>query len=280
MGKTKEEIRTIILNNYANERAVAGLPVDDPAGWSTTSIKGIWVTIMTNCWYLVEQIFDIHIEQVNYQITELKAPTLRWMRNKVLQFQYGSNLVADQDYYNNDGLTEAEIAALKIIVAAAVDKEDGIIKVKAVKLSGGDWVKLSDIQRTALISYIEEVFPPINFSVVSVDPDKITTEYDVYYDPKVLMPDGTSILKGNKPVEEAFRSYLRNLEFNGWFIKEKMEEMVKKVPGIVTLEEKYTRCAAYSNPSLQTVSVVYKPFSGFIRYYNNADLKINYIQWQ
>lgn len=279
MAKTKEQIRAIILNNYINERNVAGLPYDDPALWSASSNKGIWVTMFTYCWWLVEQVLDIHYDRTNATIREMKPPTLRWMRNKALEFQYGSSLVDDQEYYDNTGLTAEQIAAQKVVANSAAVKEDGIVKIKVVRLVGNDYAKLTDLQKTALQQFLDDVLPPIPFLLITTDPDKITSEYDVYYDPSLLMPDGTSILKGTKPVQEAFKSYLQELDFNGFLIKENMEARVKAAEGVVTIREKYTRCAAFTNPSMATVSVVYKPFAGFIRYYNDADLKINYLPW-
>ncbi|TAG31874.1 MAG: hypothetical protein EAZ35_02160 [Sphingobacteriia bacterium] len=280
MAKTKAEIKQIILNNYINERSVAGLPYDNPANWSIYSVRKLWVSVFTYCWFLVEQVLDTHISDVNKQILDMKPPTLRWMRGMAMNFQYGSALVTDQDYYNNAALSEAQINTQLIIKAAAAVTEDGIVKIKAVTEVAGDYYKLSALQLAAFQNYIFEVLPPIPLQVISTDPDRITTEYDVYYDTSILMPNGMSIIKGNKPVEEAFKLYLKQLEFNGWFIKEKMEDKIQAVTGVVTLREKYTRCAAFTNPNLTTITVVYKPFSGFLRYYNEADLKINYMPWQ
>ncbi len=281
MARTQKEIKQIIINSYVSERSIAGLAYDNPDNWSITSIKRLLVNVVTFCWWLVEQVLDIHTKEVDTKLRELKAPTLRWMRNKALEFQYGSSLVQDQDFYDNTGLTDLQIAQQKIIAQSAAVKEDGVVKIKVVKNVGGEFEKLSAPEKAAFENFGNEVLPPVPVQYISTDADKIVSEYDVYYNPQVLRADGTSILLGTKPVEDAFKAYLKQLQFNGRFIKEKMEDVVQNVNGVVTIKEKYVRAAAFTNPSLSTVNVFYQPFSGFLKYYNPAtDLIINYIAWQ
>ncbi|MBS1641537.1 MAG: hypothetical protein JSR11_03580 [Bacteroidetes bacterium] len=279
MARTQTEIKTIIYNTYISERTNAGLVIDNPYTWSKVNFKKVLFDVCIFCWWLIEQILDLHKTQTDINIQELKPPTLRWMRNKVKEFQYGSELVTDQDYYDNSSLTTDEVSTQKIIAQSAAVTEDGIVKIKVVKNNSGDFAKLTANEKTAFSYFVSEVLPPLPIEIISTDADKIISEYDVYYDPTKLLPDGTAIVGGNKPVEDAYKVYLQNLDFNGWFVIEKLEDALKAVPGVVTVDKKYVRCAAYTNPSLASVTVVYKPFSGFLRYYSADDLKINYKIW-
>lgn len=184
-------------------------------------------------------------------IQEQKVPNQRWYRNKALSFQYGFDVETDTDVFKKtiqvDGVdieaTEEQIDASKVIKYCAVDRK--VIANRAsliIKIAGeenGEIVQTSDEVKEALKKWFEvdgaaaagDVITYINYKG-----DILSFSVDVYVNPLVLMSDGRHKINLNYPVEDAIKTYLKNLPFNGEFDVQKFEAAILATEGVLKLK--------------------------------------------
>src|SRR5437868_6766764 len=116
MARTISEIQTQIL------AAVAADAVLSPKLTSTskTAIYRLWAYIVAVAIWALENLYDLFRIETDEKIALLKPHSLRWYASKAVAFQYGFNLVAETDTYNNTGFSDTAIEASKVVDYAAV----------------------------------------------------------------------------------------------------------------------------------------------------------------
>jgi fructose-1,6-bisphosphatase/sedoheptulose 1,7-bisphosphatase-like protein len=67
--------------------------------------------------------------------------------------------------------------------------------------------------------------------------DILSFSVDVYVNPLVLMSDGRHKINLNYPVEDAIKTYLKNLPFNGEFDVQKFEAAILATEGVLKLKQ-------------------------------------------
>src|SRR5204863_4829012 len=136
--------------------------------------------------------------------------------NKAKEFQYGYNLVPDQDYYDNTGIDPALIAASKVVAYAALVEEPSI-RMKVAMLSGTDLAKLPAPMLAAFIAYMKRVKDAgvklhgttitSPATITSTDPDKLRLVVRAKFNPLVLDSTGARIDGNNpSPLKDAAKS--------------------------------------------------------------------------
>ncbi len=115
MARSIENIQEIIYKAKENEPALNELN-----STSKSAIWRLWVYIIAFGIYTLERIFDIHTNEVDFKILQLKPHTAHWYRNKALDYQDGFDLLPDSDKFNNENATDEDIAKSKIIKYSAV----------------------------------------------------------------------------------------------------------------------------------------------------------------
>lgn len=108
MARTITEIQNDMISRIT---ATAGLT--DLNSSSKTAVWRMWTYIVAVTVWALENLFDLHKNEVNTLINEKAPHSLRWYANKAKDFQYGSELVDGEDYYNNTNLSEEEITKRK-----------------------------------------------------------------------------------------------------------------------------------------------------------------------
>ena len=209
MARTIEQINNEIIKAKESEPALAGL-----TSTSKVAIWRLWAYITAFVIYTLEQIFDQHKAEVLDDLTQLKPHTARWYRNKALAFQYGFDLIPDTDKFNNQGFTEDQISASKIVKFSAVTEADAESRliVKIATEQGGELQPISLGQKASFDAYINEIKDAgVRITVINYLPDVLKLQMKIYRDPLVLDENGQSIVTGKKPVEEAIKEYLKNL---------------------------------------------------------------------
>lgn len=221
---------------------------------NTTSKTAIWrqfIEVVSTAYWAFVSVRDLHDKETDFLIQEQKVPNLRWYRNKALSFQYGFDVIEDTDVFKPtiqiDGVdieaTEEQIEASKVIKYCAVDRK--IINNRAsliIKIAGeenGEIVQSSDEVKEALKKWFEEdgaaaagdVITYINYKG-----DILSFSVDVYINPLVLMSDGRHKINLNYPVEDAIKTYLKNLPFNGEFDVQKFEAAILATEGVLKLK--------------------------------------------
>lgn len=202
--------------------------------FSKVSIENIIFDIVSFGIYLLEQIFDTHVQEVDNMLTERLTPNEKWLSEMAKSFQYGYSLVQDKDYYDNNGLTVEEIAASKIIKYAAVPKSNsGTILIKVATEVGGVLTPLTVEQKQAFEEFIKEIIPAgSSYMIVNYNPDKLLLNLKIYVDTLVIGTNGINILTGEKSVETAINSFLKQLPFDGELVLAGLIDELQKVPGV------------------------------------------------
>lgn len=246
MFKTIIEIYNYILD-LKNKNTV----LSEVNSASKTSLWRQFLEVVSTAYWAFVSVRDLHDKETEFLIQEQKVPNLRWYRNKALSFQYGFDVETDTDVFKKtiqvDGVDEAatedQIEASKVIKYCAVDRK--VIANRAsliIKIAGeenGEIVQTSDDVKEALKKWFEvdgaaaagDVFTYINYKG-----DILSFSVDVYVNPLVLMSDGRHKINLNYPVEDAIKTYLKNLPFNGEFDVQKFEAAILATEGVLKLK--------------------------------------------
>ena len=238
--RTIKEIKNSITTQFmGNEylQAIYGFNASNTfeAEFSLLSLENILFDIISVTIFVLENLFDKHQNEVSKHIYEQKIGSLRWYRNKALDYQYGFGLIPDTDRFANGNATEDQINASKIITYAAVteaDDEQRVI-VKVANESGTVLQPLEADQEEAFSWYMNEIkFAGTPLTVINYEPDRLFLSIDIYRDPLVLDENGISILNGNVPVEEALKEYVKQLPFNGELTINSLVDALQNVNGV------------------------------------------------
>lgn len=276
MARTISEIQSEIIATMSADTTLSGL-----SSTSATAIWRLWTYIVATALWAHESLWDAFKLDVTELAADLKPHTLRWYRNKALAYQHGYSLVPGEDYYDNTGIDPDVVADSKIIAQAAVaETPDGLLTIKVAKDVGGDLVPLSLGEVAAVNSYLQEIKDAgVILSVRSVNADRLRVQIDVYYDPTVLSSTGER-LDGSAatPVQDAAKAHLRNLPFDGEFVKAHLVDAIQAVDGVNVPEIRLCQARRDDDPSFSGVDVFYQPFSGFLKFYTpGTDLVLNFI---
>ncbi|THU36923.1 nucleotidyltransferase [Niastella caeni] len=281
MARTITEIHADITNILVTEFAAIDITIN-PAGWSKTNLLRLFTYIIAVCQWTIEQLQDAHKAEVNEIIATKKPHSLRWYAEKAKAFQFGDNLVPEEDFYDNTGVAESVVEASRVVKYAAVVRQKRangrvFLRIKAATTSGADLTRLEDDQLDALREYFSRIADAgVDVEVDSQNADRLQLKLKIFYNPLILGANG-SRLDGtdSAPVPNAIRAYLKNLPFNGLFVLAHLVDALQVVEGVEIphLIECQTSYAQFPPAS---VDVEYVPDSGYLRI-DDADLNIEYI---
>jgi hypothetical protein len=230
------------------------------------------------CIFTLESLFDLFRGEVDETIKKLKPHSSRWYAEKAKLFQNGMPLISESDEYDNTGMTDAQIAAIQIIShAAVVEQTDRGIRIKVARTVGSDLAALTAGQLTSFTQYMEQVKDAgIKLRCTSDQADDLKATLRIFYDPLVLdntgaRIDGTSAT----PVQDALKSYLKNIPFNGIFVTEHAKNEIEKVEGVVIVKDDSWQ-ARYGVLAFSSIDVEYLPDAGYLRI-DNQDFTLKFI---
>lgn len=276
MARTIAQIQAEIIATVQADPVLSG--INSP---SATAIWRAWTYVVAVAIATLENLWDIFRAEIIDEISRRKPHTLRWYRQKALEFQYGSALVDGQDFYDNSLLTPDQVAAQKIIAQAACIEENDRLIIKVAKEVSGELEPLDSTEQDAIRDYFTEIKDAgVRFTLRSFNADKLVLNIDLYYEPTIIGPDGAR-LDGtdNEPVQKAVRDYLRNLEFDGRFIKSRLVDNLQAVEGVYVPEVRLAQAARFDVLTFTTIDIEYRPYSGFLRLYDEStDLNITFIE--
>jgi hypothetical protein len=231
--------------------------------------------------WVLEMLFDTHKKEVADHIIEMKPHSLKWYANKAKAFQYGYDLTADSDIYDNSALTDEQVAQSKLVsYAAAMETETGI-RLKVSKDFGGDLAPLSASELQAFSEYMARVKDAgVRLMIGSGEPDILRLSLEIYYNPLVLelydgvlnRIDGTA----SDVVREGVKNYLKNLPFNGQLVLVYLVDALQAIEGIViphivSAEAQYAQVVT-------NFGIKYAPDAGYIRLDDESFFVENHVQ--
>lgn len=205
---------------------------------SKSSIWNLFIYIIAYAIFNLELLFDQHKLEVSTAISELKPHTARWYRNKALAFQYGFKLHEDTDKFNNEGHTEEEITASKVVKYSAVTEAQSQSRL-IIKIAGennGELSPITEPQKEAFMTYMEEIKDAgVPLTIINYLPDLLYLNITIKRDPLVLDASGNAIAPINgdiRPVDTAIKEFLRELPFNGELILSKLTDKLQITAGV------------------------------------------------
>ncbi len=275
MARTVEQIQADIIAAKNGDATLSAL--NSP---SATAIWRLWAFITATAIWTLEVLFEQLTAEITDLIDRAKPHTVRWYQEKSLQFQYGRQLVTGAEYYDNSAVTPAQVAIEKIVKQAAATEDDGRLYLKVAKDVSGELVPLATAEFDAYSAYIFEIKDAgVKVAFTNVPGDKLKLTVEVRYDPLVLGADGARLDGSDAaPVEKAIKAFLKQLPFNGQFVKAFLVDALQKVHGVVVPEVRLCQAARHDVTSFANVDISYQPFSGYLRFAAPGDLAINYIE--
>ena len=203
-----------------------------------------------------------------------------------LDFQYGDQTIVDSWYQlGYASLDDAK----KIIKFVEVTTNGLAIFVKVAKSNGGVPTPLTEAEMNALIDYVLDKAPIVNFIIgtttagvpfnrlQSLEGDKLTLSANVYVDAEVFIVDssvpadnGGLIVGGNKIVEEVLQREAKNVNFGSTLALAKLVQAVLGIGSSVS-NIQFTLATGQDNALTQTTNILavagqqYKPYGGFIK---------------
>ena len=237
--------------------------------FSSTSRVAVWKIFfyaVAFCINVIEQLHDLFRREMDDKIDRLKPHSARWFAEKAKLFQYGYNLVAEADYYDNTGLTDDAIAASKIVSYAAVVEQERGVRIKVAKTAGDDLDALNISEVSAFSEYMARVKPAgIKVLITSSVADDLKASLRLFYNPLVLKSDGGRIDgTDGDPVQAALRTFLKNLPFNGLFVAQMAVDALQAVEGVVIVKDDVWQ-ARYGILDYESVDYEYTPDAGYLR---------------
>jgi hypothetical protein len=266
--RTFDEIKYIIVDAKNSSEALAELN-----STSKVAIWNEWANNIAYAHYVLEQSFDKHKAEVLEALTQLKPHTARWYRNKALAFQYGFDLVMDQDYFDNTGFTDEQIENSKIIKYSAVTEAEieSRLIVKIATEIGTELQPISEAEKEAFTAYMKEICDAgVRITVINYLPDILQLTMQIYRDPLVLDANGNSILTGKRPVEDAIKEYMKELPFDGELVLAHLIDKLQKVEGVIiphllSAASKWIDANINDYGAFQPISVKKIPISGYFK---------------
>lgn len=264
MARTIAEIKESIAADFMRNADVAhayGFEAGAPfsSHFSRVSIESLLFYIVACATWVLANLFDQHKTEVEQHIEEVIPHRPKWYRDKALAFMKDHTLIPDTDRYDTSGMTEAEIAAAKVVKHAATEEapDVSILILKVAGEKDGQRCKLDETTAAQLEAYIAEVKDAgVRIKLVNIDADRFNCEVDIYYDP-MLQPSQVESL-----CREAIQDYIENLPFNGEYTNVALVDRLQAVEGVKIPE---LRSASAESDSSQRVPIDarYVPAAGY-----------------
>ena len=267
MARTIEEIKKSMTDQFLSDetlRQAYGITGD--VTWDSTfskvSVENMLMYVVAFVAHTLEVMMDAFRKDVDNQIAQNIVPTVRWYHTQAVAFQYGDQLVYNEEYghFEYPEVNEDK----KLVKYCAVKDRGGSIQILVSGDSNGVPSVLSNNVLSAFKSYMNQVkVAGVILDVKSLAADGIRIQAEVQIDPQIITTDGVRISDGTKAVEAAINAYLANIVYGGTFNKTKLVDAIQKVEGVVdvTLGKVEVKPSG-SNSYTEMTSNNYSAFSG------------------
>lgn len=258
--RTRKDIENEIIDRVEQDATLSAVLTSD----SRVSLWRLVVYVISFALHLHERIVEANAENS-------RPHTLRWYRQEALNFIDGHELIWQdgQFKYDTTEMSETDIANAKPIDhVAIVEAANGLLIIKTAKDDGGETVPIDTPVHNRFKSYMKQIKDAGNrLSYINEVPDDLRLEMTVWVDDLVIdVETGESLeTPGTYPVKEACEAYLRNIEFNGTYIKTFLIDHLQEVKGVKIPKVDVLEHRVLANP-YQEVAEYVQPFSGHFNY--------------
>jgi len=197
---------------------------------SKVSIWRLWVWIMAYSIWVHEQIVAKNAEVSRPQ-------NLPNFRNAILAFLDGLDLKWIDGRFAYDTTNVEDVEERSIIKRCALlESIDNELVIKIARENEGELVPLSDEQLERFLIYLRQIkVPGVKTRIINQNADELKIGLLVYVDPLIIDLNTGALLNTSElvyPVQDAVKSYLQNLEFNGGFVREYFRDSIQKAEGV------------------------------------------------
>lgn len=248
--RTIQEIKKAMTDEImSNEGLVKAMGLDPEMEWesqvSSVGIINLLLYIVAVAQYATEWMFEQFKADVEKRIDAALPGTISWYWNKVMNFQYGTDL----NQYGNYDLIDP--SRMIISHCSVLEVYNGIM-VKVNK--GDDFDVLDEKEKNALAAYLNRIkFAGTAVSVYSYQPDDLNLEIKIWRNPLVLNDDGSAVSgDGRNLIEEAVKKYLDGIVYGGRFNKTKLVDAIQSVEGVEDIIITSCRFKAYNSDATET----------------------------
>ncbi|MDR1878291.1 MAG: hypothetical protein LBQ64_01855 [Bacteroidales bacterium] len=233
--------------------------------FSAVSIETIIINVVAFAMSVMENLWDIHKQDIDRMITEERYGYAGWYERVMKAFQMGDdiNQLEEKTYYD----TIDESKQIIKFAYCSDDAGNGILIKIAKANADGLPEPLSGNELTAATAYINRVKPAgIPVTVRSDPADKLSIALQIKYNPLIYTSSGDV----NNAVEEGINDYLTGLSYNGAFVGMKLIDVLQVIEGIeiVQIASASVVHGAY-NPEDITGKISYIPVSGYMELNKN-----------
>ena len=234
--------------------------------FSRISLESLLLYIVAFAQWTLEKLFDTHTQEVTDYIATMKPHTLRWYQEKAKAFLYGFNLIDGTDQFDTTGKGDDEIAKARVVKFAAVTESGATLYLKIAGEESGRPKKLDASQKAAFEAYLHEYKDAgVRVDVTSEQGDYLRLSLDVYYNPLLLTATGQSKSDGTYPVEDAIKSYIEQLPFNGEYRNNALVDAIQQTTGVVMVQL-HSAAQSVDNVTYNPVAAFCTPFAGYFEY--------------
>lgn len=254
----------------------------------TVSIEGIFVYVFAFGLWVVNSLFSRHRADVLELLASQKPHTAQWYANKAKAYQHGYELPKNengQEIYDHYETIDESAQIVKYAVAKEVGSALVIKVAKYISSTDHKPQKLAAAELMGVKRYFSQIKDcGVQLAVISNDPDYMSVEVVVYYNPMLLFPDvdenGEITALRNSDGVDIFRKNIQqvieNLPFNGDLRKSAIESAIEDIAGAdvvdvtavytKTAESEYAEVVGYTTPGsgyfeLDNLILTAKPYS-------------------
>lgn len=243
MARKIEEIKKSMTDQFLSDetlRQAYGITGD--ATWESTfskvSVENMLMYVVAFVAHTLEVMMDAFRKDVDTQIAQNIVPTVRWYHSQAMAFQYGDQLVYNEEYGHFEYSTKDD--SKKLVKYCAVKDLGGSIHMLVSGDLNGSPVVLSNDVLSAFKSYINQIkIAGVILDVKSLEADGIRISATIQIDPQIITVEGIRISDGTYAVEDAVNAYLAGIIYGGTFNKTKLVDAIQNVEGVldVTLQD-------------------------------------------
>lgn len=215
---------------YWQNKMLAAIAADSTLSAMTSpsqvAIFRLLTFVVATCINLFEQTLDIFKTEVETIAEEAVPGTETWVQNEVFKFQYSATspqVVQLVDFVPSYPTIDT---TLQIITRCSV-KTLPTNKVVSIKVAKSDPpAPLAGAELTSLTAYLDDIsFAGVQYSVISLDPDKLFMVADIYYNGQYSAVISTNVIA-------AINAYLAALPFDGIIRVSKLIDAIQSVAGV------------------------------------------------
>ena len=268
MARTVSDINNQVVTELVANFATIGITIN-PARWSKRNVLRVMCFSFATCACYIEQMMDILKANIEAISAQSAAASSLWIQAQMFRMQYSATTPQVLQIIDAVPQYPTVDTSLRIITGCSVSCDTpNQVTVKVAK--SNPFVALSSPEASAAQGYINLIGTAgINYSVISLDSDKIYVNANVYYSGQYA-----SVIQGN--VKDAIRAFLQNISvvnFDGSLKMSDLETIIRAVEGVNDVELLNVRGRANSSIfsagidiilNQATISRQWHPIAGYV----------------